>query len=144
MSNAGKRAIYVDPEVYKKLRELSHVAGVNVGDLIGELCGRRGYGDVSSKRRAAARKGDRTYMGNPCKYGHSGERLTSTGACDMCSKIRGRIVPVEGEDSEWKTIRYKLYEQGEKIYYSPVPCSTCGSHEAHVVRGTCVHCHLSR
>ncbi len=28
------------------------------------------------------------YQGRPCKYGHSGERYASTGACRECIRLR--------------------------------------------------------
>lgn len=40
------------------------------------------------KRLAAAKNGDNTYQGNPCKHGHDGERYTMTGQCVVCTRTR--------------------------------------------------------
>ena len=31
------------------------------------------------------------YQGRPCKYGHSGERYASTGACVECIRLRDQV-----------------------------------------------------
>lgn len=40
------------------------------------------------RRCTAEANGRKTYKGNPCQYGHSGQRYTSTGGCVDCTIIR--------------------------------------------------------
>jgi hypothetical protein len=42
------------------------------------------------KWAAAIAKGEMTFVGGPCEYGHGGERYTSTGECACCRRISQR------------------------------------------------------
>lgn len=45
------------------------------------------YAKHRANRKAAYESGAKTFIGNPCKHNHSGERYTTQGACVECLKI---------------------------------------------------------
>jgi hypothetical protein len=60
--------------------------------------------EIISRAEAEA-KGLPRYQGNPCKYGHGGERYTVTGTCVSCCKIHAtkRYAPRPARGSQKRT-----------------------------------------
>ena len=93
-----------------------------------------------SPRVIAEELGVVKYMGEPCQYGHDGERYSKTGQCVTCWKARSRTTKVDGEGFEKRIERYNALKAGFKHYYSTVPCD-CGNEERWLKSGQCNWCY---
>lgn len=52
---------------------------------------------MSPARKAAKASGEKFYVGPVCKFGHGGERYTSTNACRECVRSQNGTRPDRGK-----------------------------------------------
>lgn len=137
--------INISEKSHDKIRRLSGETGVAmnaiVNLIIDEYDGTLNNAGESN-RITAFRNDNKTFMGSSCIYGHDGQRLTSSGECVQCNRIRSTFRNVPGEEMATKIMRSKARDEGYTLYVSNVGCNTCGDNNPprRVVTGKCGNC----
>lgn len=150
------KAINVDEIVHERIKELAGELNLSMGEYLAQLVGvdvvrkkpgaRRG--DNYDQRMIAQERGEKTYQGNPCTYGHGGERYVGTNKCVGCHRIRSSMKNPMRESMQTLMMRHRMVEaktdEGAPMYFSytsDAPCRMCGSSERWLKNGLCFHCY---
>jgi hypothetical protein len=139
------KTIIVDEETHRVISEIANRSDVPIGVIIRAWAGLPVVYDGGSARSNALTDGEKFYQGEPCEYGHDGERYTKSGQCVQCARVRSKIKKLDGESFATRVKRLRWFDQGEKQYFSnDVPgCSNCGQSAVTrwVKTGLCINCY---
>lgn len=78
------------------INNIEDLKSKSIDELKTETLYQKKYAEHRANRKAAYESGAMTFMGNPCKYNHSGERYTTQGTCVECLKISHAKRPKKG------------------------------------------------
>lgn len=91
---------------------------------------------MTEERRAAAARGERKYIGKPCKHGHEGLRYTRNDNCVECVEVRRAVWKKAVND---KPEVAAAIAAGSRIF-DGVACRKCGGTRRYISSFACVVC----